>query len=63
LSEPSSLLAEKITSKLPKSLNSVYFVNSGSEANELAMTMAQLYTGNTEMYALNHCYHGAGTTS
>ena len=30
----------------------VYFVNSGSEANELAMLMARLYTGNLEMISL-----------
>jgi len=40
MSEPSNLLAEFITKKLPKELSNVYFVNSGSEANELAITMA-----------------------
>jgi adenosylmethionine-8-amino-7-oxononanoate aminotransferase len=34
------MLAEKIASKLPKGLDNFYFVNSGSEANELALTMA-----------------------
>lgn len=41
----------------------VYFVNSGTEANELAMMMARLYTGNLNMIALRNAYHGgsAGT--
>lgn len=41
----------------------VYFVNSGTEANELAMMMARLYTGNLSMIALRNAYHGgsAGT--
>lgn len=41
----------------------VYFVNSGTEANELAMMMARLYTGNLGMISLRNAYHGgsAGT--
>ncbi len=35
-----------------------YFVNSGSEANDMAMMMARLYTGNYDMLALRNCYHG-----
>lgn len=44
-------------------LQVVYFVNSGTEANELAMMMARLYTGNLSMIALRNAYHGgsAGT--
>jgi 4-aminobutyrate aminotransferase-like enzyme len=38
-------------------------VNSGTEANELAMLMARLYSGNLSMVALRNAYHGgsAGT--
>lgn len=39
-------------------LQVVYFVNSGSEANELAMLMARLYTGNLGMISLRNAYHG-----
>lgn len=41
----------------------MYFVNSGTEANELAMLMARLYSGNLGMIALRNAYHGgsAGT--
>jgi 4-aminobutyrate aminotransferase-like enzyme len=40
-----------------------YFVNSGSEANDMAMMMARLYTGNFDMLTLRNAYHGlsAGT--
>ncbi|KAG0494727.1 hypothetical protein HPP92_005721 [Vanilla planifolia] len=37
---------EALASKMPGNLKVVYFVNSGTEANELAMMMARLYTGN-----------------
>lgn len=36
----------------------VYFVNSGSEANDMAMLMARLYTGNFDIIALRNAYHG-----
>ncbi|KAH8502924.1 hypothetical protein H0E87_014292 [Populus deltoides] len=39
----------------------VYFVNSGSEANELAMLMARLYSGNLEMISLRNSYHGGSS--
>ena len=52
------LLAEKLASKLPGELEVTYFVNSGSEANDLAMLMARLYSGNFEMLALRNAYHG-----
>lgn len=41
----------------------VYFVNSGSEANELAMLMARLYTGNLEMISLRNAYHGGSANT
>lgn len=55
--------AEALASKMPGNLKVVYFVNSGTEANELAMLMARLYTGNLNMVALRNAYHGgsAGT--
>lgn len=50
--------AEKLASKMPGNLKCVYFVNSGSEANDLAILMARLYTGNYDLIALRNCYHG-----
>lgn len=55
--------AEKLASKLPCDLNVVYFVNSGSEANDLAMLMARLYTNNYDIITLNNAYHGASTST
>ena len=51
-------LAEKLTAKLPKSLSVCHFVNSGSEANELALRMAEAVTGNNNTIVLDHAYHG-----
>eukprot|EP00128_Syssomonas_multiformis_P014060 Colp12_sorted_trinity150504_noHs@31228 len=50
--------AEKLASTLPGNLKVVYFVNSGSEANDLAMMMARLYTKNFDIIALRNAYHG-----
>jgi len=51
-------LAEKLTAKLPKPLSVCHFVNSGSEANELALRMAATVTGNNNTIVLDHAYHG-----
>ena len=56
-------LAEKLASKMPPGLDVTYFVNSGSEANDLAVTMARLYTGNTDVIALRNGYHGGSPSS
>lgn len=50
--------AEKLKSKLPPSLNVCYFVNSGSEANDLAMRLARVHTGKKKVVCLEHAYHG-----
>ena len=52
------LLAKKLASKMPAGLDTVYFVNSGTEANELALMMARLYTGNIDILAVRNAYHG-----
>src|SRR5687768_2621488 len=52
------LLAQKLASKMPPGLDVTYFVNSGSEANDLAIMMARLYTGNNDVIALRNAYHG-----
>lgn len=54
--------AEKLASKLPGELKVCYFVNSGSEANDLALLMARLYTGNYDMIALRNAYHGGNSS-
>ena len=57
------LLAEKLASKMPDGLDVTYFVNSGSEANDLAVTMARLYTGNLDVIAVRNAYHGGSPSS
>src|SRR5207237_10278882 len=57
------LLAKKVASKMPKGLDVTYFTNSGSEANDLAITMARLYTGHSDVIALRNAYHGGSPSS
>ncbi len=56
---PQVKLAQKITSLLPDSLNSVYFTNSGTEATEGAMKLAKRFTGRSEIIACKNSYHGS----
>ena len=53
------LFAEKLTSLLPESLNCVYPVNSGTEANEAAIKLAKRVTGRTEIVSFRGSYHGS----
>ena len=55
--------AKKLASKMPKGLDVTYFVNSGSEANDLAIQIARTYTGNSDVIALRNAYHGASPFS
>jgi acetylornithine/succinyldiaminopimelate/putrescine aminotransferase len=52
-------LAELLSKNLADNLNSVYFVNSGSEAIEGAMKLAKRYTGRSEIIAFKNAYHGS----
>lgn len=56
---PQVKLAELLTSNLPENLNSVYFVNSGSEAVEGALKLAKRYTQRTEIISFKNAYHGS----
>ena len=51
-------LAERLVRLAPGNLEKVFFNASGTEADETAVMMAQLYTGNTEIIALRHGYSG-----
>ena len=53
--------ADKILSKLPDHLEVCFFVNSGSEANELALRLARAHTGAKGMVTPDHGYHGNTT--
>ena len=51
-------LAEKLVNLAPGKLDKCFFTASGTEADETAVMMAQLYTGNYELIALRHGYSG-----
>jgi alanine-glyoxylate transaminase/(R)-3-amino-2-methylpropionate-pyruvate transaminase len=56
-------LARRIAETLPQGLEVTYFVNSGSEANDLAVLMARLYTGNDDVIAVRNGYHGGSPST
>lgn len=56
-------LAKKLASKMPSGLEVTYFTNSGNEANDLAILMARLHTGHSDVIALRNAYHGGSPAS
>lgn len=50
--------SERLLATLPARLEVVFLVNSGSEANDLAMRLARQYTGRHDLAVLDHAYHG-----
>jgi len=59
IEEPQVQFARKLIEHLPENLESVYFVNSGSEAIEGAMKLAKRVTGRREILAFKNAYHGS----
>jgi alanine-glyoxylate transaminase/(R)-3-amino-2-methylpropionate-pyruvate transaminase len=55
--------AAKLASKMPGDLKACYFVNSGSEANDLALLMARAYTQNYDVISLRNAYHGGSSST
>lgn len=53
--------ADKLLSKLPDPLDVCFFLNSGSEANELALRLVRAHTGAKGMVTPDHGYHGNTT--
>jgi ethanolamine-phosphate phospho-lyase len=51
-------LAERLCAKLPDPLDVVVFVNSGSEANDLALRLARAYTKSRNTIVVDGAYHG-----
>lgn len=49
---------ERLTSKFKHDLNSMIMMNSGSEANDVALRMAQAVTGKTGIIGTDNTYHG-----
>jgi 4-aminobutyrate aminotransferase-like enzyme/Ser/Thr protein kinase RdoA (MazF antagonist) len=54
--------AERLTRLLPEPLRVCYFLNSGSEANELALRLARAHTNREDVIVLEHAYHGHTNT-
>ena len=54
--------AGRLVALLPEHLSVVHLVNSGSEANELAIRMARAFTGRYGVACLEHSYHGNTST-
>ena len=52
------VLAERLAKLAPGSIQMSYFMPSGSDADEMAVMIAQMYTGNQEVVALRHGYSG-----
>jgi len=55
--------SQRLTATLPDSLSVVYFVNSGTEANELALRIARTATGVKDTIVLDWGYHGNSTAT
>jgi 4-aminobutyrate aminotransferase-like enzyme/Ser/Thr protein kinase RdoA (MazF antagonist) len=55
--------AAKLTATLPAPLSVCYFVNSGSEANDLAIRMSRHFTKQKDIIVLDHAYHGTSTVA
>ncbi|XP_054748284.1 alanine--glyoxylate aminotransferase 2, mitochondrial-like [Lytechinus pictus] len=51
--------AKDLRAKLPEHLNVIYFVNSGTDANDMAVQMARMYTGSYDVISFRNAYHGA----
>ncbi|MEX0362684.1 MAG: aminotransferase class III-fold pyridoxal phosphate-dependent enzyme [Allomuricauda sp.] len=58
LHENINTLAEELLETLPPELSVLHFVNSGSEANELAIRMVKAATGQRDIIASEVGYHG-----
>jgi len=56
-------MAAKLASKMPPGLDVTYFVNSGSEANDLAILLARAFTGYNDVIAVRNSYHGGSPAS
>jgi 4-aminobutyrate aminotransferase-like enzyme len=62
LHESLEQFAEGLTATLPEPLKVCFFVNSGSEANELALRLARAHAQAVDLIVLNAAYHGNTTT-
>lgn len=60
---PAALLAQKLVSYMPRGVDTVFFTNSGTEANEGAIKFARKATGRNRIIYFDHAFHGLTTGS
>lgn len=58
IQKPQLELCKALATTLPENLQSVYLVNSGTEATEGALKLAKRFTGRSEIIAAKNAYHG-----
>jgi acetylornithine/succinyldiaminopimelate/putrescine aminotransferase len=58
IQEPSVLLSELMCKHSPDNIDSVYLLNSGTEAAEAALKLAKRVTGRTNIVSAKKAYHG-----
>jgi 4-aminobutyrate aminotransferase-like enzyme len=58
MTQPMVDLAEKLAEITPGNLSKSFITNSGTEANESAISMARIASGRHEVIVLKHSYHG-----
>lgn len=58
IQQPQTALCKLLSDLLPENLNTVYLVNSGTEATEGALKLAKRVTGRAEVIAAKNAYHG-----
>lgn len=58
LSEPVLALAERLAALVPDPLEKTILLNTGSEANEVALKLAKMHTGRFEVAGLTRSFHG-----
>lgn len=58
IQKPQLEFAQLLLDQLPDSMEQIYLVNSGTEANEGALKLAKKYTGRSKLVAFNNSYHG-----
>ena len=63
LNRHSTDLAKELIKEAPNGIDRVFFSNSGSEANEVALMAARQSTGETTVVNLRHSYHGCTSTA
>lgn len=54
--------AEALLARMPNPLSVCFFVNSGTEANELALRLARTHTGQRDVIVMDVAYHGNSST-